>query len=451
MQAKWTKIIFLFSVAILSAGGVAGAQGFGNSAGIGTVRRLARVKSFQRPSGGKEQLLKSEFALTRNNITFTRPSVSSQEVLSRVKQAGEQARKSALRFYEFSEARALHNSFSPKMPQGVTPLLASTFQVNPSSMSEQGDSISGTVFKTTYNGQEEIYGVIPMHALGTSSSYSSSIGRHLTADVFDPARRKFIRLQGDVVQISSPEFLDAALVKFHKQDEHLLHPLSLNLSMPTWNTLLNSQGFALQRSVYIPGRRITKIEPFVLQTTIPYPRNLRKGLCGSAVTDETGTLVGIHNGSSCRHKDERYDTGYVTPAWVFERLVQAYHNDGHAKVSIEVEEKTLIELNVDEYISEISLIGSGGMTLGHYVLDHKFSYSSLQKLLEDHYPSYIDFTVHRVQWNEDGTFVVDSCFDTPDLVKKYRYDTETEVLEEVPYPTPKAEKKGFLSRIFKRK
>ncbi len=450
MQTKLTKIIFLFSVAILSAGGVVCAQGFGNSAGIGTVKRLARVKSFQRPSGGKAQFLKSELSFNRSDLSFTRPSVSTNEVLSRIKQAGEQARKSALRFYEFSEARALHNSFSPKMPQGVTPLLASTFQANPSSMSEQGNSISGTVFKTTYNGQEEIYGVIPMHALGTSSAYSSSIGRHLTADVFDPARRKFIRLQGDIVQISSPEFLDAALVKFHKQDEHLLHPLSLNLSMPTWNTSLNSQGFAFQRSVYIPGRRVTKIEPFVFQTTIPYPRDLRQGLCGSAVTDETGTLVGIHNGSSCRHEDEQYDTGYVTPAWVFERLVQAYHNDGHAKVSIEVEEKTLIELNVDEYISEISLIGSGGMTLGHYVLHHKFSYSSLQKLLEDHYPSYIDFTVHRVQWNEDGTFVVDSRFDTPGSAKIYRYDTETETVELVVPSAPKVKKPNFFSRIFKR-
>lgn len=442
MNLKSAKIVFLFIITVLLTEGVAGAQGFGHSAVVGMTRRFSQIKNFQRPLVGKGSYLKSGIGSAYDHNLSVPPSVN---LTSRVAQQAASASLQAAKKVPSA------GSFLPRVPKEITAFLPSSFQARPGPSLEQANFISGTVFKTTYDGQEEIFGVIPMHALGNAFTWQESVGASFTADLFDPTTRRFISVPAEIVQISTPEFLDAALVKFRTQDEKLLHPLSLNTQMPTWHSVVSSQGFAARQAVYIPQRRVIKTEPFTLQTTIPFSRDQRKGLCGGPVVDQDGRLVGIHNGSSYIGKNEAYDKGYITPAWILERLVQAYKNDGKAKIPLTMDGKTLIELNVDEYISHISLKSSGEMELGHYTVDHKFSYNALQELLEKHYARYIDFTVHHVRWNEDESFVLDSRFDAPNLVKIYRYDTETDELKPLEPVPAQTKKKWDLFHLFGRK
>ena len=445
MNLKSAKIVFLFIITVLLTEGVAGAQGFGHSAVVGMTRRFSQIKNFQRPLGGKGSYLKSGIGAAYNHNLSVPYSVN---LTSRVAQQAASASLQAAKKVPSA------SSFLPRVPKDITAFLPSSFQARPAPSLEQANFISGTVFKTTYDGQEEIFGVIPMHALGNAFTWQETVGASFTADLFDPTTRRFISVPAEIVQISTPEFLDAALVKFRPQDEKLLHPLSLNTQMPTWHSVVSSQGFAARQAVYIPQRRVIKTEPFTLQTTIPFPRDQRRGLCGGPVVDQDGRLVGIHNGSSYIGENEAYDKGYVTPAWILERLVQAYKNEGKAKIPLRINDVTLIELNVDEYISNVVLRGSDESVVEFYTVDYKFSYQHLEQMLEEHYARYIDFTVQQVRWNDSRHFLEDSRFSTFAEGTVYRYDTQTEQLERLPGVATSpavAQKQSFFSRIFKRK
>ncbi len=455
-----TKRIFGVILAMLSvciAGGAGHAQGFGHSAAVSVSKRLGRVKNpnslFDKPRYLRSGFIRPyarTFRPPLSNLSgsnLSAPNLSASNLSARVTRTAE-----SVQSYYKSLAEQL--TLTPKIPKGQESLFLSTFQARPSD--EIGNFVSGSVFKTE---QGEIYGVIPVHGLSFSSThiYADMIQRHFTADVFDPVSQKFISLPAEVVQISPSALLDMALVKFKPQDEVMLHPLSLSISMPTWNTPLSSQGFASRKAVHIPQRRVTKIEPFVIQTDMLFPRESRAGLCGGPVTDSTGQFLwGVHDGSSFVAEDEKYDKGYVTPAWVLERLVQAYKNGGKAPVSIVVDGKKLLELNVDEYISQVLLRDSSEFQTGYYSVEHKFSYQTFKQLLEEHYARYIDFTVHRVRWNETGEFVEDSRFSEFAPPTIYRYDTETGQFSELLNPPPDISlsapnKTNLLSRFFKRK
>ncbi|MBO5911261.1 MAG: hypothetical protein J6Q05_03605, partial [Elusimicrobiaceae bacterium] len=86
-------------------------------------------------------------------------------------------------------------------------------------------SLSGTLFKTQYAGEPEVFGVIPMHVLQNKDHISGSISKQFTVSVQTAQGVQMI--PAEVVQLSSSKTGDLALIKFRAQDEALLSPLSL--------------------------------------------------------------------------------------------------------------------------------------------------------------------------------------------------------------------------------
>ena len=274
----------------------------------------------------------------------------------------------------------------------VTKFLRSTFRAQRNGVLTGG--VSGTVFKTVYNGQEEIYGVVPAHALASKSS-EKSLSNTFTASV--QIGDEIVSIPATVVQVSAPSMLDLALVKFRPEDERLFEPLAIAQTPLEVGENLQSQGFALNRALYISERRLISQSPFTLRATIPGKQKTRIGLCGGAVLNDQNELVGIHLGSMAWTQT---DLGYATPAKFLTNLVEAYHRGGEGFFPLEMDGEKLLDLRVDEYISDVVLLNDSGLKMFHLMFKNKFSYTSMQSRIITESPRYIDITVRRVHWGD---------------------------------------------------
>lgn len=305
-------------------------------------------------------------------------------------------------------------------------LLKSTFLASDITNSPT-NTFSGTVFKTEYNGKEEIFGVVAAHAIDKAIS-DLSLQRHFKAVVSDG--KKMIEVPAEIVQLSSPSMLDMALVKFPPEAEKLFQPLRISEVPVKFGEVLFSHGFAGNKSVLIPNRKVVKIAPLSLRTFIPYSRSDRPGLCGSAVLNENFELVGIHTGSSPDKYSEEFDIGYAMKASFLNTLVEAYHNGGKATFPLVLNSQKIMDLNVDEYISYITLYDKTGKLLKQQGFEHRFSFSKVQEMIEIYKPASISFVVRRAIWNPQNPEVMWEEHAAPyDQTKvTYRYNFETKEL-----------------------
>lgn len=313
---------------------------------------------------------------------------------------------------------------------GSNPLLRrATFQAV-ETIDVPTNSFSGTVFKTVYNGEEEIYGVVAAHAIARSS-YDRALKRQFTAGIFDG--EKIVEVPAEIVQLSSPSMLDIALVKFSPEAEQLFQPLHISEVPVKFGDVLSSQGFAGDADVHIPNREITNVTPLSVRTTIPFAREERPGLCGSAVVNAEQELVGIHTGSVYDSQGEQFDVGYATNASFLHTLVEAYHNGGEATFPLILNGKNIIPLNVDEYIAYISFYDAEGKQVWQHGFSSKFSYSKVQEMLDVYSPRFIDITVRRAVWNsENPTVLFEDHTAAWDKSKTtYKYDFETQQIVSV--------------------
>jgi len=315
-----------------------------------------------------------------------------------------------------------------------SPLLRSTFQARQTGV-DRTNFFSGTVFKTVYNGEKEIYGVVAAHSIADSPS-ELALHRHFTADVY--ANGKFVSVEAEVVQVGAPSLLDVALVKFRPEDEVLFRPLEISEVPVRFGALLESQGFAGNSSVNIPGRYTLDVTPVSLRTTMPFARDERPGLCGSAVVDADNRLVGIHTGSSYGRFSEQDDVGFATNAKFLNTLVEAYHNGGEAVFPFSLNGQKIVDLNVDEYISYVTLQDASGKNVWQKGFDSKFSYSKVKEALEIYAPRYIQLTVRRAHWDETHPDVLVEVRASHDRNRTtYTYDFEEQKITSVSKPKPK--------------
>ncbi len=304
-----------------------------------------------------------------------------------------------------------------------SPLLRATFQAVETT-DLPTNPFSGTVFKTVYNGEEEVFGVVAAHAIA-SSARDKALKRHFTVGVFDG--EKMVELPAEIVQVSSPSMLDIALVKFSPETEALFHPLRISEVPVKFGDVLSSHGFAKHKDVNIADRQIMAVTPLSVRTTLPFAREDRPGLCGSAVVNENSELVGIHTGSAYDRMDARFDIGYATNASFLNTLVEAYHNGGEATFPLMLNKQKVIDLNVDEYISYVSFQDETGKQLWQQGFENKFSYSKVQEMLEIYNPRYITVTVRRAGWSETDPEVLVENRTSRDLTKTtYKYDFEAQ-------------------------
>lgn len=303
-----------------------------------------------------------------------------------------------------------------------TEYLGSVFQARPSKKAGE-NMFSGTVFKTLYNGKEEIYGVIAAHTIADHIG-DPSLERVFIADIFSDG--KFISVPAEVVQVSAPSTLDLALVKFPTDVEDLLHPLVISQEEPLLGDLLQTQGFHINYPLYLPDRSLLSKNTLYLRAEIELTPQQRRGLCGSNVLNKQGELVGVHIGSNKKKNDSNY-VGFATRAAFLPVLVEAYHNNGRAQVPFVFDGKKILDLNVDEYISYVRLVAQDGSVIWYEMLLSKFPYREMEELVKTFSPRYMEFVVSRLNWNGE-MLVEEHGLINPANSTRYRYDFRTKQL-----------------------
>ncbi len=341
------------------------------------------------------------------------------------------------------------DDFTPIKPDDYMPLMPYTFQARPLG-DQEGNLVSGVLFKINYQGNVETYGAIASHILSEYTYHSLNLaGREFVADVFDTRSQRFVTMEAEVVQLSSPKFLNVTLVKFNPPAGVILEGIELNTEMPKWGSVFASQGFVSRKPVYIGDRRLIQATPFSIRTTLDYPHN-RQGYCGGLLVEQSELLKArprasaMHTGSRpvLLSKKDR-DIGYAAPAWIFEKLVEAYHNNGKATIRVPYEDRTILELNVDEYIFQVTLRNNEQKDISHFTVKNHFSYQDLQERIDIYRPRYIDFIVHRVEWDQkDAFFLFDTHSNSEFQGDIYRYDMKEDKITRLDSKLPESVSKA---------
>ena len=300
---------------------------------------------------------------------------------------------------------------------------ASVFRVIPSKNPTQ-HSLSGSLFKTTYQGQEEIYGAVPMHILRDAAVEAGMISYKFTAAVQTPQGIQAIPAW--VVQLSSSTTGDLALVKFRKEDEPLLSALPLSTQANTFPQQVYSVGYARSILTEQAFQLVGTTSGGILTAQIPAAyHGERAGYCGSPIVNEQSQLAGVHIGSEYlseqnsvdelrnafrlhRPKVKKGDVGYVAPASFLQELVNAYHKPSSKPLAVRLGGYEITHLSINEYVSEIELLDKDLKQLWHKQIDYKVSYSAAEVALRfQPQVAYVRVHIGRSHWvkNEKGWYV----------------------------------------------
>ncbi|MBR4355255.1 MAG: hypothetical protein IKP96_01580 [Elusimicrobiaceae bacterium] len=264
-------------------------------------------------------------------------------------------------------------------------------------------SYSGAIFKTVYNGQEEIYGVVASHTLAPFPIDELSelwkyqgLWKTFNLVIYDQNGR-LIKLPAEMVQLGAPGMVDAVLVKFRQEDEAKLSPLELDLTGISFGDRLFTQGFVQDELITIAGQQLMRKTPMASQITISGNADARKGLCGGPVMKENHRgklkLAGIHVGSQLSKDDQMTDIGYVIEAKYLQLLVESYHTEGKTTFPLIFNGRTLLNLHLNEYISGMVLFDEKRNIIWEDTDIHFFSYRKLMKLIMQFSPRYIGFEI----------------------------------------------------------
>ncbi len=300
-----------------------------------------------------------------------------------------------------------------------SPVSKSVFRAFPKG-NPNGLIFSGFVFKTTHNGQEEIFGVIAQHAASSQNDFGT-LGKTFTARITQG--NNTIDIPAEIVKMTSPSMLDIALVKFRPEDEPLLTPLTLAKQDPSLEEPLQVVGFGngqLSRLTDSPLRENSMIS---LRFPMTGERWDWPGLCGSPVLNNAGEVVGTFTGVARKSfsplanlpqtgltisSDKPPFIGYATKNSYLQTLVSAFHREieGSTFPLILGGEK-IIELEEDEFVAIVILRNENEQII-FFKKDvrKKFPYSALVEQLPN--ARYIELYIDHVWWNGQ-TLVEGSC------------------------------------------
>lgn len=312
------------------------------------------------------------------------------------------------------------HALAPVVPVGISlqdPFLRGVFQaredvVGPTNL------FSGTVFQTEYNGKKEVFVAVAAHAL-ESGRYV--LGKEFIGDIY-VGDGQFKQVRMKIVQPSAPSMLDVAIgVPLEGAEE--LRPFTISRQDFGWGDVGVSYGFAGQKLVVVPNRMFFSETPLCIRTTMPYPRSDRMGLCGSALINERGELLGIHTGSTNDKYNERGDIGHTTNAKLLDVLVDAYHHNGEGTFPLILGGQKVLDLHVLSYISFIKLFDQNGKLLWQRGFESKFAYDEVNEHISALVPQYVELTVRRVHWDPVHPDKLLEMRNSRDLTRRtYRYD-----------------------------
>ncbi|MCQ2410735.1 MAG: serine protease [Elusimicrobiaceae bacterium] len=253
----------------------------------------------------------------------------------------------------------------------------SVFRVYPQGK-ENIHALSGFVFKTVYNGKEEIFGVVATHGI-PMNYYQNPQDSYITARMTVKGQRKDI--PGKMVRVSSPMTLDMVLVKFNPEDEYLLTPLTLAEQEPEMGDKLQTIGFVHQELTFVPEKSLSKSTLISLRFPLGTTWRGVAGLCGSPVVNSSGEVVGMFTGTGEENSSLEH-TGFATKSSYLHTLVAAYHNDPEKSTfPLMLGEHKIIDLHINDFISSIYLADEQGHRMLRQNVRNKFPYSTLMEQL----------------------------------------------------------------------
>ena len=300
-------------------------------------------------------------------------------------------------------ARTMQRATAQATAQSTRLLLAkSVFRAYPQGQTNR-PAVSGFIFKTTYQNQEEIFGVIAQHVMPLWIQYPNGqpchrgggrVTQSFTARVVQ--NDQVVDIPAEIVQMSAPSMPDVALVKFRSEDEKLLTPLTLAELEPTLGEPLQVIGFGKDQLTFMTNSPLLKNSLISLRFPMAGGPEELAGLCGSPALNIAGEVVGTVTGSMHRTTDPTYYTGYATRNLYLNSLVAAYHrNIKKSTFPLIVGGEKIVDLYPDEFVSFVQFRDENNRIIfGKYL--HKFSDSIMKDLAE---ARYMELYIDRVSWS----------------------------------------------------
>lgn len=222
------------------------------------------------------------------------------------------------------------------------------------------------IFKTTYNGKEEVWGA-------TAAHIAKGMGKKLTL-IFYNGDTKII-VPAEVVQYGPNMISDLALLKLPEKLPAEIVPLPLAQIPSTRGEAFISGGYSGHHFVYTGKQHLQKDNSRFLRTDFSVPLKHRAGLCGAPLLNAQGEVTGIHCGSVWGG-----DIAYAANTGVLDYLLKAQH-EGSADIPLVAGPLRLGFLKTTEHIHSVEALNARQQTIGRYDTENRLTQSTMLALL----------------------------------------------------------------------
>ena len=223
------------------------------------------------------------------------------------------------------------------------------------------------VFKTTYNGKEEVWGA-------TAAHIAKGMGHKLTL-VFYNGDTKIV-VPAEVVQYGPNMISDLALLKLPEKLPDEIVPLPLAKTPSARGEAFISGGYSGHKFVYTGNQHLQKDNSRFLRTDFSVPLNNRAGLCGAPLLNAQGQVTGIHCGSVWGG-----EVAYASNTGVLDYLLKAQH-EGSADIPLVAGKLQLGYLKTTEHIHSVEALNSRQQTVDRYDTENCLTQSTILGLLQ---------------------------------------------------------------------
>ncbi len=227
-------------------------------------------------------------------------------------------------------------------------------------------SATAFVFKTRYNGREEIWAV-------TAGHIAKGMGDRFNLIFYGNNKR--IVVPGHAVQYGPNMLSDIALIQLPSDLPPEIIPLPLAQAPACPGEAFISAGYSGNRFVYTGVQNLQKDNMRFLRTSFHVSTGSRAGLCGAPLLNAAGEAVGIHCGSVWNK-----ETGYATSVALLPYLLHAQH-EGTAELPIVANGKILGNIKTTEHIHSLEGLDEQGNAISFYQTENRLPQSTITSFL----------------------------------------------------------------------
>lgn len=248
--------------------------------------------------------------------------------------------------------------------QSVAKVLSSFLEDWPE---KQQPSATAFVFKTHYNGKEEVWGA-------TAAHIAKGMGNRLSLVFYNGSKR--IDVPAEVVQYGPNMISDLALLKLPENLPPEIVPLPLSDAPAKTGEAFIAGGYSNHRFIYTGKQHLQKDNSRFLRTDFFVPLKNRAGLCGSPLINAQGEVAGILCGSIWEA-----DVAFAANTNVLSYLLEAQHK-GSADIPLVAGSIKLGDIKTTEHIHSVEALNAQRQTIGKYDTQNRLPQSTMLALLK---------------------------------------------------------------------